>query len=83
MCFIYSHAIDNFRLPRVKQNWDKQRTCHQAILDWNTLDSSISNLSTLHTVRKSVTVFVRTRFVTFTFFGISHGRVNQVVLLNI
>ena len=34
-------------------------------------------------VRKSVTVFVRTRFVTFTFFGISHGRVNQVVLLNI
>ena len=34
-------------------------------------------------VRKSVTVFVRIRVVTFTFFGISHGRVNQVVLLNI
>ena len=34
-------------------------------------------------VRKSVTVFARTRFVTFTFFGISHGRVNQVVLQNI
>ena len=30
-----------------------------------------------------MTVFVRTRVVTFTFFGISHGRVNQVVLLNI
>ena len=24
---------DNFRLPKVKRNWGRQRTCYQAILD--------------------------------------------------
>ena len=46
------------------------------------LCESVTNMLT-DAVRKSVTVFVRIRVVTFTFFGISHGRVNQVVLLNI
>ena len=41
------------RLPKVKRNWEKQRTNYQAIKDWNDLDSDIKNALTITSFKKS------------------------------
>ena len=35
------------RLPSVKRNWGKQRTCYHAFKDWNALDSDLKNSDTI------------------------------------
>ena len=43
---------DHLRLPSVKRNWGKQRTCYHAFKDWNTLDSGLKNSDTIYQFRK-------------------------------
>ena len=38
---------DHLRLPSVKRNWGKQRTCYHAFKDWNALDSDLKNSGTI------------------------------------
>ena len=38
---------DHLRLPPVKRNWGKQRTCYHAFKDWNALDSDLKNSGTI------------------------------------
>ena len=38
-----TRSKDHLRLPTVKRNWGKQRTCYHAFKDWNALDSGLKN----------------------------------------
>ena len=38
---------DHLRLPSVKRNWGKQRTCYHAFKQWNALDSDLKNSDTI------------------------------------
>jgi len=43
---------DHLRLPSVKRNWGKQRTCYRAFKDWNALDSDLKNSDTKCQLRR-------------------------------
>ena len=38
---------DDLRLPSVKRNWGKQRTCYHVFKDWNNLDRGLRNSCTI------------------------------------
>ena len=42
---------NDLRLPSVKRNWGKQRTCCHAFKDWNALDSDLKNSDTIYQFR--------------------------------
>ena len=42
-----TRSKDHLRLPTVKRNWGKQRTCYHAFKDWNALDSGLRNSDTI------------------------------------
>ena len=42
-----TRSKDHVRLPTVKRNWGKQRTCYHAFKDWNALDSDLKNSDTI------------------------------------
>ena len=42
-----TRSKDHLRLPTVKRNWGKQRTCYHAFKDWNALDSDLKNSDTI------------------------------------
>lgn len=45
---------DHLRLPSVKRNWGKQRTCYHAFKDWNALDSDLKNSGTVCQFRNNL-----------------------------
>ena len=53
---------NNLRLPKVKRNWGKQRTCFQAINDWNNLDLSIRDSPSLSSFKSKLRSHLFTTF---------------------
>ena len=42
-----TRSKDHLRLPTVKRNWGKQRTCYHAFKHWNAFDIDLKNSDTI------------------------------------
>ena len=54
---LHSHNTcnkDNFRLPRVKRNWGKQRTQNHAVSDFNSLSQTIKDSRNVNSFKRNV-----------------------------
>ena len=48
----------NFRLPRVKRNWGKQRTKYHAVSDFNSLSQTIKDSRNVNSFKRNVFKFL-------------------------
>ena len=48
----------NFRLPRVKRNWGKQRTQYHAVSDFNSLSQTIKDSRNVNSFKRNVFKFL-------------------------